>query len=105
MKGAERHFGRTTTCKLPLTIDNLNTVFNALDANPSHNDVLFTTQLFTGFENLLHLGELCWPNKVALRDYCKMTMRHTVEMFNDYISLFLPAHKGDVFFEGNRLII
>ena len=32
-------------------------------------------------------------------------MHHMVEVFNDYIGLFLPAHKGDAFFEGNRLII
>ena len=105
LKGAKRRFGRTTMRKLPLTIDNLNSVFNALGASPPHDDVLFATQLFTGFENLLRLGELCWPDKVALRDYRKVTMRHTVEIFNDYISLFLPAHKGDAFFEGNRLII
>ena len=92
-------------CKLPLTVDNLNTIFNTLDANPSHNDVLFATQLFTGFENLLHLGELCWPDKMALHNYRKVTMQHTVEMFSNYISLFLPTHKGDAFFEGNRLII
>ena len=57
------------------------------------------------FENLLRLGELCWPDKMALHDYRKVTMRHTVEMFSNYISLFLPVHKGDAFFEGNRLII
>ena len=50
--------------KLLLTVDNLNSIFNALNANPPHDDVLFATQLFTGFENLLHLGELCWPDKL-----------------------------------------
>ena len=68
LKGVKHHFGKTTTCKLPLTIDNLNTVHYALRTNPPHNDVLFAPQLFTGFENLLHLGELCWPDKVALQD-------------------------------------
>ena len=105
LKGAKHCFGRATTHKLPWTVDNLNSVFNTLDANPSHDDVLFATQLFTGFENLLCLGELCWPDKVALRNYRKVTMRHTAEMFSDYISLFLPTHKGDAFFEGNCLII
>ena len=31
--------------------------------------------------------------------------RTTVEVFDDYIGLFLPAHKGDAFFKGNCLII
>lgn len=105
LKGAKRRFGRATTCKLPLTGDNLDTVFNTLGANPSHNDVLFAAQLFTGFENLLRLSKLCWPDKVALRDYHKVTMRHTVEKFDNYFGLFLPAHKSDALFEGNRLII
>ena len=88
-------------CKLPLAVDNLNTIFNALNTNSSYDDILFTTQLFTGFKNLLCLGELCWPDKVALCDYHKVTMQHAVEKFNNYISHSLPAHKGDAFFEGN----
>ena len=69
------------------------------------HDILFATQLFTGFENLLCLGELCWPDKVALCDYHKVTMQHTVKRFNNYFNLSLPTHKGDAFFEGNCLII
>ena len=66
LKGAKRRFGRATSRKLPLTIDNLSTVYYALGTDPSHDDVLFAAQLFTGFENLLRLGELCWLDKVAL---------------------------------------
>ena len=28
-------------------------------------------------------------------------MQHTVEILDDYVSLFLPTHKGNTFFEGN----
>ena len=105
LKGAKRRFGKAMSRKLPLTVNNLNTVYYALGTDPSHNDVLFAAQLFTGFENLLHLGELCWPDKVTLSDYCKVTMQHMVEFFDDHIGLFLPAHKGDAFFEGSSLII
>ena len=100
LKGAKCHFGKATSHKLPLTVDNLNTVYYTLGTDPSHNDALFAAQLFTGFENLLCLGELCWPDKVALHDYRKVTMRHTVEFFDDHIGLFLPAHKGDAFLKG-----
>ena len=105
LKGAKCHFGRTTAYKLPLTIGNLNTVFAALGTTPSHNNTLFIAQLFTGFENLLCLGELCRPDKVALCDYCKVTMWYTIDIFENYIGLLLPAHKGNAFFKGNCLII
>ena len=102
LKGVKRRFRQATTRKLPLTANNLDTVYHALGDHPQHDNILFATQLFTGFENLLRLGELCWPDKVTLCDYCMVTMCHMVEVFDDYISLFLPAHKGDAFFEGNR---
>ena len=105
LKGAKHRFGWATTQKLPLTTNNLDTVYYALRTDPPHDDMLFTAQLFTGSKNLLRLGEPCWPDKVALQNYCKVTMWHTVEVFNDYISLFLPAHKGDAFFKGNHSII
>ena len=105
LKGEKCRFGWATTHKLPLTTNNLDTVYHALGDHPQHDDILFTAQLFTGFENLLCLGEPCWPDKVTLQDYHKVTMRHMVKVFDDYISLFLPAHKGDAFFEGNCLII
>lgn len=105
LKGAKRRFGRSTTRKLPLTLHNLDTVYASLGDHPSHDDLLFASQLFTGFENLLCLGELCWPDNIVLRDYRKVTMRHTVQFSENHLSLFLPAHKGDAFFEGNKLII
>ena len=105
LKGTKQRYRRTTTHKLPLTIDNLDTIFNALGTNPSYDNILFVTQFFTGFGNLLHLGELCWPDRVALCDYRKVTMRHTVKRFDNYFSLSLPTHKGNAFFEGNCLII
>ena len=74
LKGAKRRFGKATSHKLPLTVDSLNTIYYTLGTDPSHNNVLFAAQLFTGFRNLLCLGELCWPDKVALQDYCKVTM-------------------------------
>ena len=45
---------------LPLTHDNLITVFNAYQTHPSHDDLLFITQSLTGFDCLMHLGELTW---------------------------------------------
>ena len=105
LQGAKRRFGVPTTRKLPLTRENLLTVCDAYRNNPSHDDVLFVTQLLTGTECLMRLGELTWPDKVALRDYRKVSMRHTVSFHTDALSFWLPGHKADQFFEGNRLIV
>ena len=105
LQGAKRRFGVPTTRKLPLTRENLLTVSNTYQNNPSHDDILFGTQLLTGTECLMRLGELTWPDKIALRDYHKVSMRHTVLFHTDALSFWLPGHKADQFFEGNRLIV
>jgi hypothetical protein len=105
LQGAKHCFGTPTTRKLPLTKENLLTVYNAYQVNPSHDDILFMTQLLTGTECLMCLGELAWPDKLALRDYRKVCMCHTVTFHTDALSFWLPGHKVDHFFEGNRLIV
>jgi hypothetical protein len=72
---------------------------------PSHDSLLFTTQIFTGTDCLMRLAELTWPDHVALRDYRKVTMRHSVEFLNTAISFWLPGHKADKIFEGNKLFV
>ena len=100
LKGAKCCFGKAMSHKLPLTVNNLNTVYYTLGTDPLHDDVLFAAQLFTGFENLLCLGELCWPDKVALCNYRKVTMQHTVEFFDDHIGLFCLLTRGMPFLKG-----
>ena len=53
----------------------------------------------------MRLGELTWPDTVHLHDYRKVTMRHSIEFLVDAASFWLPGHKADQYFEGNRLII
>ena len=103
--GAKRCFGVPTTHKLPLTRENLLTVCNAYQTNPSHNDLLFMVQLLTGTKCLMCLGELTWLDKIASCDYLKVSMCHTVSFHTDALSFWLPGHKTDQFFEGNRLIL
>lgn len=105
LQGAKRRFGVPTVRKLPLTISNLISVFDSLGPHPSHDDLLWATQLFTGTDSLLRLAELCWPDKIELRDYRKVTMRHSIEFGDNIVSFWLPGHKADAFFEGNRIII
>jgi hypothetical protein len=105
LHGAKRRFGVLTTRKLPLTRENLLTVCNAYHDNPSHDDILFVTQILTGTECLMRLGELTWPARLSLCDYRKVSMCHTVSFHADALSFWLPGHKADQFFEGNRLIV
>jgi len=51
------------------------------------------------------LGELTWPDRLESHDYRKVSMRHSVEFLVGGVSFWLPGHKADKFFEGNRLII
>jgi hypothetical protein len=67
LQGAKRRYGVPTTRKLPLTGENLKTICNAYNTNPSHDDLLFATQILTGTDCLMRLAELTWPNKVSLR--------------------------------------
>jgi hypothetical protein len=105
LQGAKRHFGVPTHRKLPLSSTDLLLVLRRLGDHPSHDDLLFATQLFTGTDCLMRLAELCWPDKLSLRDYRKVTMRHTVESVPDAIGFWLPGHKADQFFEGSHLFI
>jgi len=105
LQGAKRRYGVPTTRKLPLTQENLDTVRNAYNNNPSHDDLLFVTQILTGTECLMRLAELTWPDKIELRDYRKVSMRHSVDFLHRALSFWLPGHKADQFFEGNRMIL
>ena len=55
----------------------------------------------------MRLGELVFPDKRALRDYCKISLRHTVQVsvLPPQYSFFLPSHKGDRTFEGNTIVV
>ncbi|KAF7973478.1 hypothetical protein HWV62_15084, partial [Athelia sp. TMB] len=74
-------------------------------ASSDHDDLLFISILLTGFFGLMRLGELVYPDKRELKDPRKVIPRDSVELLADSYSFFLPGHKADRFFEGNRVII
>ena len=71
----------------------------------SHDDLLFFIILLVGFHALMHLGELVWPDKKDLQDFWKVTTQDSVELLPIGFSFFLPGHKADKFFKGNRVIV
>ena len=105
LAGAKRYHGTPTKCKSPLTISNLLTVANDLVPSTLHNDLLFNTLLNTGFTGLLCLGELTWPDKLALRDYKKVTMWFSMAWTPNSYSFWIPTHKANTTFKGNHIII
>jgi hypothetical protein len=74
-------------------------------SSSSHDDLLFFVILLVGFHGLMRLGELVWPDKKSLQDYRKVTKRSSVELLPEGFSFFLPGHKADRFFEGNRIVL
>ena len=70
----------------------------------SHDDLLFFVILLVGFHALMRLGELVWPDKKDLQDFWKVTTRDSVELLPKGFS-FLPGHKADKFFKGNKVIV
>jgi hypothetical protein len=71
----------------------------------THDDKLFLAILLTGFHGVMCLGELTWPDKRSLQDYCKIMLCHSVIVNNNNYSFFLPFHKADHLFEGNHILI
>lgn len=109
LKGGKRLFGKGTKRKRPLSTGDLLNVERSYIAQPthSHDDKLFVSMLFTGFDGLLRLGELTFPDNTALRNWKKVIRRASLVISNTDSSagMYLPGHKADKFFEGNQIII
>jgi hypothetical protein len=105
MSGCMRWFGTPVKQKAPLSHADLELVLNKIRPSASHDNLLFRAQLLCGFHVLLQLGELVFPDKLILRNYHKISLCHTVHLLPDLFSFFLPSHKGDHTFEGNKIVI
>lgn len=105
MTGCQRRFGTPVKRKRPLSTDDLKTVISAMGTSTKHDDKLFLAMLLTGFHGLMRLGELTFPDSVARRNYCKVILRHTVDVTTNSYSFLLPGHKADRTYEGNLVII
>ena len=76
LAGAKRYRGTATIRKSPITIADLLFVSHDLAPSTDHDDLLFNAQLNTGFTALLRLGELTWPNKIALQNNNLNSIKH-----------------------------
>jgi hypothetical protein len=96
---------RPVTCKRPITEDDIVLVIDSIGTSHAHDDILFLCMLTNGRDGLLRLGEMTMPDSVRLRNTRKLSLRHTVRLYDDRYSYFLPYHKADRFYEGNTIII
>jgi len=94
-----------TSRKCALTLGDLETVINALGNSMDYDDCLFIAQLLTGFFALFHLGEMTYPDNPELCDPRKVTKCNSVWLSDTSFQFFLPGHKANRFFEGNRIIV
>ena len=65
LTGCKWLYGHPSHRKRALTTADLLTVYNDLAHSAAHDHLLFLTQLLSGFNALLRLGELVWPDKIT----------------------------------------
>ena len=104
-QGCMRMKGVATIRKRALTTDDLRVVITRYHMSSLHDDLLFLAMLLTGFFALLRLGEMIFPDDTSLRNWKKVTRRNTVKVTTTHYEFFLPGHKADRFFEGNKIIV
>jgi hypothetical protein len=105
LAGCKHLYGHPSHRKRALLRDDLLVVYNDLHLLQSHDDQLFLTQLLSGFNALLCLGELIWPDNTSHRNYQKLSLRTSVQQLSDSYSFSLPSSKTDHFFDGSHLLI
>lgn len=89
----------------PILAADLIRVVQSLRDSAQHDDHLFVAQLVIGFCALHRLGELVWADDTRLQSFSTLPPRHKVIWSTDNFSYFLPGHKGDRSFEGNRIVV
>jgi hypothetical protein len=105
LAGTKQHYGVTAVRKALLSVTNLFHVTNTLATSHTHDDLLFKAQLITGFTGLLHLGDLMFPDNMASRNNRKLTLCMSLEWMANAFAFWLPTHKSNTTFEGNRIIV
>ena len=107
LAGCTKLYGSPAKRKRALTENDLRLIIRSTPHTTSHDDLLFLAIMLMGWHCLLRLGELVDPDASHLCDFCKLISCLSVK-FHDlphpHVSLFLPMHKADQFFEGSTII-
>ncbi|KAJ7688488.1 putative retroelement protein [Mycena rosella] len=105
LQGCKRLRGTAVRRKLPLSRDHLRQAITALPPSPSHDDLLFLPSLLTGFRALLRLGELTMPDNPKIRNPRKYSKCSSTSIGDTSYKYWLPAHKADLTFQGNHILV
>lgn len=103
LRGCMKLYNTPTHRMRPLSIDEIEQAVTFYSTNPSHDDLLFISQLLIGFFALLRLGELVFPDDQSIEVPKKHCLRNTLRCDENSISFILPFHKADQIFEGNTI--
>ncbi len=107
LTGCTKLYGSPANRKCVLTESNLLLIICSTLHHTSHDDLLFNAIVLMGWHCLLRLGELVDHDSTSLRDYRKSISHLSIKFDDDpcpHVSLFLPMHKADRFFEGSTVI-
>ena len=105
LRGCKKLRAVPTIQKRPLSRAELANLQPQYMSSSSHDDLLFFVILLVGFHALMRLGELVSPDSKTLQDFWKVTKHDTVELLPEGFAFFLPGHKANKFFEGNRVLL
>jgi hypothetical protein len=91
--------------KRALSLDDLRLLLSKYGASNTYNDKLFLAIVFTAFWALLRLGEAVASDSLKLRSPRKNSLRYPLSITENNFSFFLPMHKADRFYEGNKIVV
>ncbi|TFK78868.1 hypothetical protein K466DRAFT_534203, partial [Polyporus arcularius HHB13444] len=105
LRGGKRLYSQPVKRKRALTSDDIDLAFERLHCSTKYDDLLFLTQLLTGFYALMRLGELVWPDRHDLRSFTKVSRRTTVLLTTHSFEFTLRTHKSDRQFSGDSVLV
>ncbi|KAF8547061.1 hypothetical protein OG21DRAFT_1450626 [Imleria badia] len=91
--------------KPPLTLTILHDVLSSSAQTALHDDLLFSTLVATDFYALMRLGELVWPDTIALQSFCKVILQFSLRIDHNSYSFTLPTHKSLKVGHGSNVLI
>lgn len=97
--------GYNTQRARALTTNNLCTLCDALGPTPQHDDLLFTLQVLSAVHGLLRSCKLTLPDKIALCDPRKNSLRSSAVWRQTSYGFDLTTSETDKTYKGHKIVI
>ncbi|KAF8547073.1 hypothetical protein OG21DRAFT_1517649, partial [Imleria badia] len=105
LAGCFRRGRQQPSRKPPLTLTILHDVLSSSAQTALHDDLLFATLVATGFYALMRLGELIWPDTIALQSFHKVILRFSLRIDHNSYFFTLPTHKSLKVGHGSDVLV